>query len=107
MLIESKRYQAEELSQIQASRVTIAKLQKSVGKEERRRRNSPELDQRLWNSGGERAEEDLISQQCRREVRRRRRRWCRTSANGGAGMQWGDGGGVPFPFLGPAVKRER
>jgi hypothetical protein len=43
MLIESKRYQEEELLQIQASRVTIAKLQKSMGKEEQRRRNSPEL----------------------------------------------------------------
>jgi hypothetical protein len=65
MLVESEGYQAKELSQIQASRVTIAKLQKSMGKEEQRRRSSPELGRRRWSSDGERAEEVLISQQCR------------------------------------------
>jgi hypothetical protein len=61
VLIESEGYQAKELSQIQASRVTIAKLQKSMGKEEQRRRNSPELGRRRWNSDDERTEDVPIS----------------------------------------------
>jgi hypothetical protein len=62
MLIKSKRYQAEELPQIYASKVTVAKLQKSRRDEEqRRKKNIPELGRRRWNDGGERAEEDPIS----------------------------------------------
>jgi hypothetical protein len=109
MLIESKRYQAEELPQIYASRVTIAKLQKSMRKEEQRKKNLPELGRRRWNSGGEHAEEGPISQQCRGGKRRRwrrRRQRCRASSSVGAGVEQ-VGGGAGSLFHGPAVKRKR
>jgi hypothetical protein len=62
MLIESKRYQAEELPQIYASRVTIVKLQRSrKDEEQRRKKNLPELGRRRWNSGGKLADGDSIS----------------------------------------------
>jgi hypothetical protein len=74
MLIEARRHRAEELPQIYASRVTIAKLQRSRKDEElRRKKNLPELGRRRWY-GGERIEEDPISQQCYGEKRRRRHR---------------------------------
>jgi hypothetical protein len=56
MLIEPTRYQAKKLPQIQASRVTATELQRSMGKEEPSKRNSPEFERRRW-SGGECAEE--------------------------------------------------
>jgi hypothetical protein len=43
MLIESEGYQAKELPQIQASKIIMASLQKSTGKEEQRSKNLPKL----------------------------------------------------------------
>jgi hypothetical protein len=107
MLIESEGYQAKELLQIQASKIIMASLQKSTGKEEQRSKNLPKLGRRRWN-GGERTEGDPIPQQCHGEKRlRRRRRRCRTSSSVGAGGKRGDGGGAPSLFLGPAVKCKR
>jgi hypothetical protein len=85
----------------------MAKLQKGRKYEElRQRMNSPKLGRRQWN-GGERTEEDPISQQCYREKRRRRRRRrrCRAASSVGAGVEQVDGG-ASFLFLGPAVKRK-
>jgi hypothetical protein len=76
-------------------------------KEEEQRMNSPKLGR--WQcSGGERAEEDPIPQQCCKEKRRRRRhrRECRASSSVGAGVKQ-DGGGAPSLFFGPAMKRKR
>jgi hypothetical protein len=107
MLIESEGYQAKELPQIQASKIILASLQKSTGKEEQRSKNLPKLGRRRWN-GGERTEGDPISQQCHGEKqRRRRRRGCRTSSSVGAGVKRGDDGGAPSLFLGPVVKCKR
>jgi hypothetical protein len=85
----------------------MAKLQRSrKDEEQRRKKNLPELGRRRWNSGGERAEEGLISQQCRGEERRRRRRRRRRSSSSiSAGVEQ-VGGGVPSLFLGPAAKRK-
>jgi hypothetical protein len=72
-------------------------------KEEEQRMNSPKLGRRQWN-GGERTEEDPISQQCRGEERwRRRRRRCRTSSSVGAGVEQVDGG---VPSLAPRTGGE-
>jgi hypothetical protein len=105
MLINSGKYQAEKLLQIQASKAIMVSLQKR--KERKRKSNSPEFGRQRWNDGGERAEGDLISLQCCRERRRRRRRRrkCRTSSSLGAGVLL-DGGGTPSLSLGPAVKRK-
>jgi hypothetical protein len=106
MLIKSKRCQAEELPQIYASRVTIVKLQKSMREEEQRRRNSPKLGRRRWNSG-ERAEGGPISQQCCEEKRwrRRHRQGCWASSSVGTGVEQ-DGSGVPSLSFGPVMKRK-
>jgi hypothetical protein len=73
MLTESARCQAEKLPQIQASKLTMAKLQRSRKEEEqRRKKNLPKLVRRRCN-GGKRADGDMISQQCQGEEQDRRR----------------------------------
>jgi hypothetical protein len=76
-------------------------------KEEEQRMNSPKLGRRQW-SGGERAGEDPIPQQCCKEKmrRRRRRRERRASSSVGAGVEQDDGG-APSLFFGPATKRKK
>jgi hypothetical protein len=85
----------------------MAKLKRSrMDEEQRRKKSLPKLEWRRCN-GGERTEEDPISQQCHGEKRRRRRRRrCRKSSSVGAGVEQ-VGGGVPSLFLGPVVKCKR